>query len=54
MIDPFTFLLKLLGYEKKEPSALLQHMTSFTHNSWLQDLQDSNRIKNYEVKLWTE
>jgi hypothetical protein len=54
MIDPFTFLLKLLGYEKKEPSLLLKHIITFTHNSWLQDLQDSNRIKDYEVHLYTE
>jgi hypothetical protein len=54
MTDPFTFLLKLLGYEKREPSALLKHMVSFTHNSWLEDLRDSNRLKDYEVKLWTE
>jgi hypothetical protein len=54
MTDPVTLLIKLLGYEKKEPSALLRHMVDFTRSSWLQDLQDQNRIKDYEVKFWTE
>jgi hypothetical protein len=54
MTYPLTLILKCLGYEKKEPSLLLKHMVTFTHNSWLQDLQDSNRIKDYEVHLYTE
>ena len=54
MTDPLTLVLKWLRYEKREPSLLLQHMVDFTHNSWLKDLQDQNRIKDYEIKLWTE
>jgi hypothetical protein len=47
-------ILKWLGYEIKEPSLILKHMVALTHNSWLQDLRDSNRLKDYQVRLWTE
>jgi len=43
-------LLHLLGYEVRKPSLLLMHMVDVTHGSWLQDLQRTNRLSDYNVK----
>jgi hypothetical protein len=50
MKDPITFVLNLLGYEKRKPSLLLMHMHDTTHGSWLQDLYRTNRLNNYSIK----
>jgi hypothetical protein len=47
-------ILKWLGYKRRTPSLILKHMVALTHNSWLEDLRDSNRLKDYEVRLWAD
>jgi hypothetical protein len=39
---------------KRKPSPVLEAMYRCTHSSWLQSLQDTNRITDYEYKLWSE
>jgi hypothetical protein len=37
----------------RKPSPVLEAMYRCTNSSWLQSLQDTNRIKDYEYKLWS-
>ena len=54
MKDPYTLLLKLLGYEKREPSPLLRYMSRFTHSNWITDLRNNGRISEYEYSLYSK
>jgi len=39
---------------KHKPSPVLEAILRTTHtNSWVQSLQDTNRIQDYEYKLWS-
>lgn len=50
-----TEILITLGV-KKAPnvSAIARHIVEFTNRSWIQDLQATNRLKDYQINLWTE
>lgn len=37
----------------RKPSPVLEAMLRTTHSSWVQSLQDTNRITDYEYKLWS-
>jgi hypothetical protein len=44
------YLLHLLGFTQRKPSLLLMHMCDVTHGTWLQDLNRTNRLSDYNVK----
>lgn len=53
--NPLEYTLNLMGYTMvKKKSLLLDHILRKTHNTWLEDLYDSNRIQAYQFKYWTE
>jgi hypothetical protein len=45
-------LLKLLGYEVRQPSLLLMHMVDVTHESWMGTLKRKNQLDKYLVKKY--
>ena len=56
MNDPITYLLKKLGYVRVEPKpiSVFTHMYRTTHDSWVQTLNDTGRLSDYEYHLWSE
>ena len=53
MMNSILNLLYDLLRRKHKPSPVLEAMYRCTHCSWVQSLQDSNRIKDYEYNLWS-
>ena len=37
----------------QKPSPVLEAILRTTNSSWVQSLQDTNRITDYEYKLWS-
>jgi hypothetical protein len=52
MINSILNLIDDLLRRNRKSSPVLEAMLRCTHSSWLQSLQDTNRIKDYEIKLW--
>jgi hypothetical protein len=52
--NPLFFVLRCFGYEVVAPSLIFQHMVDFTHSKWIEDLQNQNRVQDFEYKLWSE
>lgn len=51
--NPLSFILACLGYQFAKPSPLLTHMVEFTHSSWVEDLCNQNRIRDYKYNLFS-
>jgi len=53
--NPLEAILNAFGYTlQSKPSLLGMHIVDFTHSSWVQDLQSTGRITDYEVNLYTK
>jgi len=50
--NPYTFFLRLLGYEERKPSLLFMSMMDTTHGNWLHRMNSNGMIKNYEFHLY--
>jgi len=53
MISLLLNLIEDLLRRNRKPSPVLEAMLRTTHSSWVQSLQDTNRITDYEYKLWS-
>jgi len=54
MKDPFTFILKLLGYEVNPKNSLLfGHMMDVTHGNWHYRLFNNGGIEKYKYNLYS-
>lgn len=56
MKNKVQFVLEIITnifIRNRKPSPVLEAILRTTHSSWVQSLQDTNRITDYEYKLWS-
>lgn len=53
MKSPITLLLNLLGYEIRKPSLLMMYMHEVTHEGFIASLNRTNRLHQYEYRLYS-